>query len=87
MVWGKTKRSIPLWIPIKIKGNAYEYDAFQNEIASLGDTFEIIALSFKEEQKEKENGKIIADKAPALFLTIFKRKVQLLGGTVIKNNI
>ena len=53
-----------------------------NYIVSLGNEFEITHPDFK--KKQKTDGKHIADKAPAAFLSILERKTEVLGGTLTK---
>lgn len=53
-----------------------------NYIVSLGNEFEITHPDFK--KKQKTDGKHIADKAPAAFLSILERKIEVLGGTLVK---
>ena len=53
-----------------------------NYIVSLGDEFEIAHPDFK--KKQKEDGKTIADRAPSAFLGILERKIETLGGTLVK---
>lgn len=74
-----------------------EHETLANNILSMGNDFNIEKMDFKSLQnrktdtetssdgfqKSKKNfGKVIADRGPALFLTILQRKADLLGGII-----
>lgn len=57
-----------------------QHEMLANTILAMGDTFVITHPDFKKRQKDE--GKTIAKKAPAMFLTILKNKASVLGANI-----
>lgn len=78
-----------------------DHNIMANELLRQGDTFKVETMNFKGLQaraknttinkngkinKKKRFGKSLANKAPSMFLTILKNKVEMCGGLFIEIN-